>query len=342
MKMLKPHRLLAVSALLVAAASAPALAGVVVPSAFTGLYVFGDSLSDGGNNFLTFGGLTGPNPTSATFIPSLSYAPSHTYSNGPVWVNSFASSLGLASFAAPSLAGGGNYAYGGARMSIDGTGVPPFIPAPFPASVQTQLNGYLGAGPASATALYVIAGGGNDVRDVGAAIAGGADPFTTTLAAAGSFATSAATMVGQLKAAGATNIVVWNIPDVGKSPAAGSGVGPAADGASFIASTFNSFLSTALAGSGATIFDAFGLIDSVVANPAAYGMSNVTLACGFAGNACDPATALFWDGIHPTAYTQTIVASAMLAAVAVPEPSSMLMLSAGILLLVARSRRRAA
>ena len=198
------------------------------------------------------------------------------------------------------------------------------------------------AGSASATALYVIAGGGNDVRDVGNAVAGGADLVSTTIAGATSFATSAATMVGQLQAAGATNIVVWNVPDVGKSPAAGSGVGAAADAASFISGTFNSFLSTALAGSGANIFDLYGFVGDVVANPAAYGMSNVTQACGFAGNGCDAATPLFWDGIHPTAYAHTLVAGAMLTAV--PEPASVIMLSAGLLLLGARVRaqRRAA
>jgi len=339
MKIFKLNRVLAASALLVAAASAPALAAVLVLPVFTGLYVFGDSLSDGGNNSLVFGGLTGPNPGSPTFIPSLPYLPSNTYSNGQVWVNSFAAFLGLSSFAAPSLAGGGNYAYGGARMSIDGSGAPPFAPAPFPASVQTQLNGYLGGGPASATALYVIAGGGNDVRAVGRVIADGADPIETTLAAARSFATSAATMVGQLQAAGASNIVVWNVPDVGKTPTAGSGVGLAAVGASSIASTFNSFLSGALAGTGAIIFDVFGLIGNVVNDPAAYGMSNVTQACGFVGNGCDAATALFWDGIHPTAYAQTIVTGGMLAAV--PEPATYLMFAVGVAGLLAWRRRSA-
>ncbi len=309
--------------------------------AYSGLYVFGDSLSDSGNNYLTLGGLTGPNPTSNSFIPSLPYAPSHTYSNGPTWVSSFASGLGLGSYGAPSLAGGGNYAYGGARMSVDGTGFPPFIPAPFPASVQTQLNSYLGTGAASASALYVIAGGGNDVRDVGAAVSGGADLVTATLAGATAYAASAAQMVGSLQAAGAAHIVVWNVPDVGKTPASGAGVGSTAAAASFIAGTFNSFLSTALAGSGAQIFDVYGLIDTIVANPAGYGFGNVTQACGFAANGCNAGTALFWDGIHPTAYAQGFVANAMLSAVAVPEPASVLLMAVGVLALVARQRRRA-
>ena len=147
-------------------------------------------------------------------------------------------------------------------------------------------------------------------------------------------------MVGMLRAAGATNIIVWNVPDVGKSPSAGSGVGPVADAASFISSTFNSFLAGALAGSGAQIFDTFGLINTIVANPVDYGFSDVTKACGFVGNGCDAATALFWDGIHPTAYAQGIIANQMLAAV--PEPATYAMFAFGLAGLLAWSRRRAA
>ena len=311
---------------------------------FTGLYVFGDSLSDSGNNNLVFGGLTGPAPSSATFIASLPYAASPagayrpTYSNGPTWVTSFAAGLGLTAFSAPSLAGGGNYAYGGARMTVDGTGVPPFVPAPFPASLQTQLNGYLASRPVSATAMYVIAGGGNDVRAVGDAVAANpANIVALTTAGATAFAASARQMVNTLRGAGAMNVVVWNVPDVGKSPAAGAGVGPAAGAASFISGAFNTALSQLLVGSGAVLFDVNALIGNIVANPAGFGMTNVTQACGFAGNGCNPGTALFWDGIHPTAYAQSIVGGAMLTAV--PEPSSMLMLAVGIGALLAWRRR---
>ena len=330
------------AALTAAALSAQAVT-IALPT-FSALYVFGDSLSDSGNNNLRLGGNTGPAPVSGTFIPSLPYAASPvgayrpTYSNGPTWVTSFAAGLGLSAFSAPSLAGGGNYAYGGARMTVDGTGAPPFVPPPFPASVQTQLNSYLSTRPVSSTALYVIAGGGNDVRAVGEAVAANpANAVALTTAGATAFATAAAQMVGTLRAGGASNIVVWNTPDVGKSPAAGSGVGASAAAASFIAGAFNGALSQALAGSGAIVFDVYGLIGSVVASPASFGMTNVTQACGFVGNGCNAATALFWDGIHPTAYAQTIVASAMLTAV--PEPSSMLMLAVGICALLAWRRR---
>ena len=335
--------LISAAATLAVLAGAPAAAQTT--PVFSAVYVFGDSLSDGGNNNLQFGGLTGPNPSSATFIATLPYAAAPgnrpTYSNGPVWFNSFATGLGLASYATPSLAGGGNYAYGGARMAIDGTGAPPFIPPPFPASVQTQLNTHLTVRPVSSSALYVIAGGGNDVRAVTEAVAANpANIVALTTAGATAYATAAAQMVGTLRAGGAANIVVWNVPDVGKSPAALAGGLAAAGAASFISGAFNSALSTALTGSGAQIFDLYGLVGSYVANPGAYGFTNVTQACGFAGNGCNSATALFWDGIHPTAYTQRLVASAMLTAV--PEAGTVWMFTAGLLALGVMVKRRGA
>jgi len=315
-------RLLAAVAL---AASSLAQADVTTNSLtppYSALYVFGDSLSDGGNNRLALG-TNGPAPTSATFIPTFPYAPSNTYSNGSTWVTSFAAGLGLSpTNSAPSLAGGGNYAYGGATTTTTSP------PAAFPPSLQLQVGGFLGGSPTGlSSSLFVLAGGGNDARAL-ASIPGGPTP-AAVVSAATTYASTTLQLVNQLKAAGAQNIIVWNVPDLGKTPAAGSGVGPGAAGATQIASTFNSFLSGTLAGSGASIFDTFGIIQSVVSSPATYGFSDVTQACGFAGNGCDPATALFWDGIHPTAFAQTFIAGRMLA-VAVPEPGTCALFALGL------------
>ena len=90
-----------------------------------------------------------------------------------------------------------------------------------------------------------------------------------------------------------------------------------------------------------------GLGTSIAANPAAFGLVNVTDACGAPSNACDPATAQYWDGIHPTATAHTLIADAFLpeAVPAVPEPSTWAMMIIGFVGLgfaFRRSRRKAA
>jgi outer membrane lipase/esterase len=310
---------------------------------FSALYVFGDSLSDSGNNraVLGNGGATQV-VTGNSYIPSLPYA-SGTYSNGAVWVNSFATGLGLASFAAPSLGGGGNYAYGGARTSIDGS----FFG--FPPSARSQVNTFVAATPNTqaapeanipSTALYVVAAGGNDARAVAEAIAGGAPVAATIAAAAATYATDVGNIVDKLQLNGAVNIVVWDTPDLGKSPAALAG-GPAAAGlGTAIARAFNTALAQRMSfETGVTTFDVFGLINNVAANPASFGFTNITDACG-AVVGCDASKYLFWDGIHPTAAGHTLIANAMLAVVAVPEPTSVLLFAAGLVAVLVVRRRR--
>ena len=51
-------------------------------------------------------------------------------------------------------------------------------------------------------------------------------------------------------------------------------------------------------------------------------------ACGAPSNACDPSTAEYWDGIHPTAFAHSVIADAFIAA-AVPELSTWAMLLIG-------------
>jgi len=111
-----------------------------------------------------------------------------------------------------------------------------------------------------------------------------------------------------------------------------------------LATQMNLALAAALAGdTGVSIFDIFGLGTSIAANPAAFGLVNVTDACGAPSNACDPATAQYWDGIHPTATAHTLIADAFLAEAAVPEPSTWAMMIIGFVGLgfaFRQSRRR--
>ena len=314
-------------------------------SAFTGVFVFGDSLSDSGNNSLALtGGMNGVPQTvlGDTYVPSLPYAPSGTYSNGPVWVNSFAAQLGVPMSAMPSLSHmGTNFAFGGAQTTIDG----PI--AGFPYSLNSQIGMALGAfgGELPGSALYVVAGGGNNARAALEALGAGAS-FAQIVAGvsqvSAAFAIDVGNMVDTLQAAGAQNIVVWNAPNLGAAPAVRAQGAGAVNLATLMTSSMNSALDYRLSTeTGVTTFDLFGLVSMIAANPAAYGLDNATNACGAVSNNCDPATALFWDGIHPTAAGHQILANAMVAAV-VPEPGVVWLMMAGLVGVGAVVRRRSA
>ncbi|MCV2356675.1 PEP-CTERM sorting domain-containing protein [Paucibacter sp. B2R-40] len=335
MKLKLSQRLLGASFLAIGAfgsvASLPAHA-----APFSSVVIFGDSLSDSGNNYLA--GLFNPAQviTGNTYVPSLTYA-SGVYSNGPTWATQFTNALGLS--AIPSLAGGTNYAFGGAETSQAGSG-----PGGFPYSLKAQVGQFLGAHPAAPSdALYVIEGGGNNLRAAATALSAPGLSFAQQISIisdnASHYATDIGNMVDSLQAAGAHNIIVWNTPNFGATPFAGAtgtqGIG------SLLGSTMNSALAYRLSTeAGVKTFDVFGLISTIAANPAAYGIANVGDACGAAINNCDPATALYWDAIHPTAKGHQILADAMMAA-AVPEPSTYLLFAFGMAGLLAWQRRRA-
>jgi phospholipase/lecithinase/hemolysin len=318
-------------------------------AAFSGLYIFGDSLSDPGNNAIVLNpGVTPPSAiTSNFFVPEFPYTPSLQYSNGDVWSHAFAQALGLS--AMPVLAGGTNFAFGGARTGpLNPNGL--LDPGAFPPSLLTQVATFLGAtgGVAPSTALYVIAGGGNNARSALEAIA--KDP-ANALAIIGdasqAYAADVKAMVDSLQQGGATDIIVWNTPNLGLAPAVLSQPAPppgfptASQTGTLVSATMNQALAVALAGEdGVTTFDLFGLLTAINANPAAYGFSNATDACG-AVPGCAPNDYLFWDGIHPTAAGHRVLANAMLETAAVPEPSTYALLAAGLLLLLVFARRRA-
>ena len=310
-----------------------ALLITAAPSAFAALYssiyVFGDSLSDVGNNALVFDALGAPAPagtlrtptpiSSPTFIPTFPYA-SNRYSNGPVWVEYLAAALGNGPLL-PSLAGGTDFAYGGARVS-------PANPGGFPLNLQSQVDQFIAQpGPAASSALYNIAGGGNDARDV----LNGVAALAPTAA---SYAAGVSGMLTSLYTEGARNFLVVNVPNVGNTPAL-QALGPAAVGAAaFVSSTLDSVLASALAAvspairSGLHTLDAFNL---------SLGLSDITSACAFTC-ANGASNTFFWDGIHPTTAGHQVIALAALRAL--PEPGVIaLLLMLGVAGWAARRRR---
>lgn len=313
---------------LLAAAPFAIAAIVVAPAAqagpFSSLVVFGDSLSDDGNNFAA--GLFNPGQvvTGNSYIPSFTYG-SHVYSNGAVWADDFAAKIGVPLLPSSTI-GGTDYAYGGATTGPN--------PSAFPFSLLTQAGAYLTAtgNVASADALYVVAGGGNNARAV---LLGAAD-FATTVA---SYAADIGTIVDELQAAGAKHIVVWNTPNIGLAPAIVAGGGAAVG--SFLASSMNAALALRLAGeAGVSTFDIFGLGTTFAANPGAFGFTNAKDACGAVANA-DCSKYIYWDGIHPTEAGHAAIADAMYAfAVPVPEPETWALLVAGLAAVGWASRHR--
>jgi outer membrane lipase/esterase len=315
-------------------------------AAINGLVIFGDSLSDPGNNAVALGSTASPpvnvtlrsDITSNSFIPTYPYATSLQYSNGNTWAYQLATTLGLSSQVAGPVLGGGlgaNYAYGNAATG-------PLNNVGFPPSLLTQTASYissLGSAQAPADSLYVVAGGGNNARDALAEIAGGADPTATITATALQFAADIGNIVDSLQGKGAASIVVWDVPNMGLAPAIVASGPTAVTLGTTLAQSMNSALTNRLASeTGVQIFSMYSLVTAVNANPAAYGLINASDASGAIPGA-DPSQYLCWDGIHPTAAGHAILAQSMYSAV-VPEPSSCLLLVAGLVPAVLAVRRR--
>ena len=305
-------------------------------STFDQIYAFGDSLSDVGNVFA----LTG--------VPAAPYF-NGEFSNGPVWVQDLAAGLGLAPLT-PSVLGGTDYAYGTGE-----TGVTSFNTS----NPMTDLLGSTGqlaqfqATHASAdpNALYTIWIGSNDLADIAAS---GATPAQDA-ADIGTVAANIDTAISFLAGEGAKNFLIVTVPDLGKTPDAIAGGPIDVAGASQLSAAFDTTLVNgagplpSLAGLAAAedlnldVLNTYSLLDAIVANPTPFGFTNVTAPCLVGSTPCaDPNQYLFWDGQHPTAAGQAIVADEALALVVpTPEPPSIMLLGAGLAGLVLVRRRAA-
>jgi phospholipase/lecithinase/hemolysin len=128
-----------------------------------------------------------------------------------------------------------------------------------------------------------------------------------------------ATNIQRLYLAGARSFLVWTAPNIALTPAIRS-LPPAAQGLmSALTQAFNGNLagvlglsSAGLPGVSFTRLDAYQLLNAIVADPAAYGLTSVTTACLTPSEApfsCQhPDEYLFWDGIHPTKAAHALLA----------------------------------
>jgi phospholipase/lecithinase/hemolysin len=282
--------------------------------------VFGDSLSDPGNAFAfvkTSGTPPDYNGMNALLIPNVPYARGgHHVSNGETWIEQLAGPLGARRSVLPAFASSNPFAMNFAIATARARTIPPSPPQnDVIPSLSLEVAAFLQktGGQVPSDALYVIEVGGQDVSD---AVANPAQASAILLEAANAIRDN----IALLHSLGAQNFLVWNVPNVGLTPAARmSGAGAIAAGTTATA-TFNALLAVriaALSAAGVNIipFDANGLFEDVIDNPAKYGFSNVTQACvtpnepPFTCQAADEY--LFWDGIHPTAAGHTVIAEAV-------------------------------
>jgi len=302
---------------LLALCSLSVLSLAQAPSRFV---VFGDSLSDSGNFYAEMGQVVLP---PFVPIPDAPYAMGgHHFSNGATWVERMATWMRANPSAKPAMVNPGvfsNYAFGRARARPNAT---TFAPYDFGTQVELFLDDFDDLAPDDATYLVWI--GTNDARD--AFVAGG-DPVVIgeSLAAIGA-------NLMLLLQHGARDFVVLNVPDLGLVPAINGMPDPIPAQATGFSLIYNAQLSSVLdtlepliVASGGTLVrvDAFLILQSLVADPLAAGLTNVTDPClsfGVRGGFMPPHPNgyLFWDGIHPSRAGHAALGSAVMEVLSAP------------------------
>ena len=283
---------------------------VVTPAAldarpFKTIVSLGDSLSDTGRFYEATGGTQPPPP----------YAPGR-FSNGPVWNEHLAEMLDRE--LNPDL----QYAFGGSLTNdLNYNSIPPnFILPGFEQQVDEVIADGR-RGKVDGKALYTIWVGANDFF---AWLASGSQNPTSMIEDG---VTNTASGIVELADAGARYFVVFNLPDLGKTPAA-TALGPQASGLlTALCATYNGLLADQLdlleldPRLRIVQVDAFTLINDMVANPADYGFTNVTSPALYGLPAADPDTYLFWDAVHPTSAAHEYVAAEALEELRAEFPS---------------------
>ena len=274
---------------------------------FTNSFVFGDSLSDAGQYGSRF-----------TTNPGLSF---------PMYVaQRYGISIG------PSFFGGTDYGQGGARVNSPSPLIPPSAPN---LSITQQVSQFLAAGSVDRNALYQLQGGANDILILASQAASGQITPDALRAGVTQAALDLASQAARLQAAGARYLIVYNIPDIGKSPQAAAQ--NAQSTFTQLSSLFNSTLNAALQTANVQVIqvNTFALLNEIVANPSAFGFVNITTPVCTTASAlnCTPSTLrdpngnLTWafaDGIHPTTGLALIAAQAAASMIDGPAQMSVL------------------
>ncbi len=273
--------------------------------------------------------------------------------------------VGVVSLAQPGEVVGSNYAFGGARTGLSGNaGATTGLLGQLVAWNGAVFNNSLGRA-ADGNALYVLLAGANDLRDVRNANFGTTPADSAARAAAAAdVARAISDTVALLAQAGARHFLLSSLPDLGKTPeAVALDLAPGGAGkqaaSSEVTLAFNAALAARAAGVD-TFFNAnFGIDldikmmdlygyneamvnDARTTGGATYGISNVDTACinpvapglyfvpgSTAGGNCG--VSAFSDDLHPSAAAHRLIGQ--LALRTVPEPSSLALLIACVMLL---------
>ncbi len=248
---------------------------------FDSIVAFGDSLMDNGNLYAMTGGAMPPSPP---------YWEGR-FSNGPVWVEYLADSMGLSGQLY-------DFAVGGSTTAN---------------VLNDQIIPYTTSNPGSVTTLYVLGAANNDFLWLNPA-----DPTGWIAPAVGNISDS----ISALYADGAKHLLFANVPNYGLVP----GVAPELrDAATAMAQAFNGEVENILtqfeAATDMTFYrmDLFGMSTDVIRNPEQYGFINSTdpYLPDAIGNANDY---FFFDDVHPTTAVHALM---------VPEPATLIMLMTG-------------
>ena len=296
---------------------------LVVPSfasaaSFSTFYVFGDSLVDAGNIRIASGGAF-PNASQGYF--------QGRFTNG----YDYTDLLSISAFGAPtvaSLAGGNNFAFGGARVVTN---------ADFSPDLAFQLAAYTRrvGGVGDPNALYVLTLGGNDVFALGRGDTG-------TLSAS-EYATAVATQyaggVQYLNSIGARNILITGIPNLTATGFALEAQLQASLDALTLAPNTNLYR-----------FSFLDFFTKVGTNPASLGLppqrtDTTCLLARTPGPGIDCTGIFSFDGIHPTAAIQSAAAREInrqfaLVPAPVPEPMTWTYMIVGFAVTGAALRQR--
>jgi phospholipase/lecithinase/hemolysin len=311
--------------------------------AFSDVLFFGDSLTDTGNVTALYATLPHP-PGAPAVIPGPPYDPDGRASNGPLYADVLAARLGADALA--SQRGGDNFAFGGARTRYQLFG-PPFL------GIIDQVSAFRARpGGADPNALYVVWGGSNNLQDI--FLRRTTDALGQPIPDVAATLNDMAGVLQGLYDEGARWLLVPNAPDLGLVPRVRElGGAPGQAFATSLVRQYNHGLdatldafSAAHAQAHVLRFDSFAFLDALVDDAASLGFVNTTDRCYTGddqhftggGTVCaQPDQYVFWDGIHPTAAVHRLLGEAM--AQAVPEPSSWLLLAAGLACVVAGTRR---